>query len=252
VHGVITSKPPHLLEPVERNKVVKIKRMFIDVGATSRKEVEELGIRIGDPIAPWSPFTRSNTGRTVFGKAFDDRAGAFIAVEALKHIVETGVRHPNTFIAAVTVQEEVGLRGAATTAWIADHDVAIVTEVDIAGDVPGIKPTEAPTKLGMGPSIVTFDASMIPCQKLKEFIINVAEEEGIPYQLSIISRGATDGGRLHLYKTGRPSVVVGVPTRHIHSHVGVLHLEDLENAIRLIVEVVKRLDDETVKSLTAI
>ncbi|RLE94466.1 MAG: peptidase M28 [Thermoprotei archaeon] len=252
VIGVIASKPPHLLRPEERDKVIKIRDMFIDVGATSEKEVKEMGIRIGDPIAPWSPFMKSSQGKTYMGKAFDDRLGAFVAVEVLRYLKEANIDHPNTYYAAATVQEEVGLRGATTVGWVAEHDIAIIVEVDIAGDVPGIKPQEAPTKLGKGPSIVTFDASMIPNQKLKEFVIQVAEEAKIPYQLSVVPGGGTDAGRLHLYKEGRPSIVIGVPTRHIHSHVGVFHRDDLENAVRLIAEIIKRLDEEKVKEFTSI
>ena len=250
VHGVIESKPPHLLKEEEKGKVVKQENMFIDVGATSKDEVEKLGIRIGDPIVPWSPFMRSSAGKTVFGKAFDDRIGVFMAVEALRVLSEHDIQHPNTFMAVITVQEEVGLRGAQTSAYATEPDVAIIAEVDIAGDVPGISPYEAPTKLGKGPSIVTYDASMIPNQRLKNFIMDVAEEAKIPYQLSIVPRGGTDAGRFHLYRTGRPSVVIGVPTRNIHSHVSVLHLDDLENGVRLLAEVVKRLDKEKVKSFS--
>jgi len=252
VHGVIACKPPHLLKEEERGKVIKRDRMFIDVGATDKKEVEKLGVRIGDPIAPWSPFTKTALEKTVFGKAFDDRLGAFISAEVLRYLKENNVEHPNTLYSGMTVQEEVGLRGAATTSWVVDHDVAIVAEVDIAGDVPGITPSQAPSKLGKGPSILTFDASMIPNQRLKEFIIRIAEENKIPYQLSIVARGGTDAGRFHLYKSGRPSIVIGVPTRHIHSHVGVFHIDDLENAIRLLIEVVKNLNEEEVKNLTSL
>ncbi|RLE85152.1 MAG: peptidase M28 [Thermoprotei archaeon] len=252
VKGVVASKPPHLLKPEERDKVVKMDQMFIDVGATSKKEVEELGIRIGDPITPWSPFTESSTGKTFMGKAFDDRLGAFAGIEALRYLREGNIEHPNTLYVAATVQEEVGLRGASTVGWTVDHDVAIVAEVDIAGDVPGIKAHEAPAKLGKGPSILTFDSSMIPNQKLKEFVIEVAEEAKIPYQLSIVARGGTDAGRLHLYKEGRPSIVIGVPTRHIHSHVAIFHRDDLENMVRLLVEIVKRLDEEKVKQFNTI
>jgi len=248
VMGVIASKPPHLLPPAQREKVVKIDSMYIDVGATSEEEIKKLGIRVGDPAAPWSPFQMSVTGKTMFAKAFDDRIGAFIAMEALRYLKKSGEKHPNTYYAAATVQEEVGLRGAESVKWLADHDVAIVTEVDIAGDVPGIKPREAQSKLGHGPSILTYDRSMIPNQKLKEFVIKVAEEAKIPYQLSAMARGGTDAGRLHLYREGRPSIVIGIPTRHIHSHVGVVHKEDVENAVRLIVELIKRLDEKTVNS----
>lgn len=249
--GVIASKPPHLLKEEERNKVITIDQMYIDVGASSKEEVEKMGIRIGDPIVPWSPFSLANN-KVVFGKAFDDRIGAFLAIEALRYIAENKISHPNTYYATATVQEEVGLRGAQTTSFLVEPDVAIVAEVDIAGDVPGINPAEAPTAIGKGPSIVTFDASMIPNEKLKEFVINVAEECKIPYQLSVVPGGGTDGGRFHLYKTGCPSVVIGIPTRHIHSHVGILSLSDVENAVKLIVELVRRLDSETVESFATI
>lgn len=251
VMGVIASKPPHLLTPEERQKVVTMDRMFIDVGATSEEEVKSLGVRLGDPVAPFSPFTVSATGKTIMGKAFDDRLGAFIAVEAMRILKENNVEHPNTLYAAATVQEEVGLRGAQTVGWAVDHDLAIVTEVDIAGDVPGIDPRDAQAKLGKGPTIVTFDASMIPNQKLKEFVIEVAEDAKIPYQLSVVAKGGTDAGRLHLYKSGRPSIVIGVPTRHIHSHVSIVHLDDVVNAVKLIAELVKRLDSATVGSFSS-
>lgn len=251
VLGVIASKPPHLLTPEERQKVVQISQMFIDVGATSKEEAEKLGIRVGDPVAPWSPFTRMAFEDRIMAKALDDRIGAFIAMEALRALREQDVEHPNTYYAAATVQEEVGLRGAETVGWVVDHDIAIVTEVDIAGDVPGIKPHEAQAKLGKGPTIVTFDRSMIPNQKLKEFVIQVAEECKIPYQLTAVS-GGTDAGRLHLYRGGRPSIVIGVPTRHIHSHVSIASLADVENAVKLVVELVKRLDEKTVNSFRSI
>lgn len=251
VPGVIASKPPHLLTPEERQKVVQISQMFIDVGASSKEEVEKLGVRIGDPIAPWSPFARTAIPDRVMAKAFDDRIGAFIAMEVLRLLAENGVEHPNTYYAAATVQEEVGLRGAETVGWVVDHDIAIVAEVDIAGDVPGIKPHEAPAKLGKGPSIVVYDRSMIPNQKLKEFVIQVAEEAKIPYQLSAVT-GGTDAGRLHLYRGGRPSIVIGVPTRHIHSHVSILSLSDVENTVKLVVELVRRLDEDTVRSFTSV
>jgi len=251
VQGVIASKPPHILKPEERGKVVTIDQMFIDIGATSKKEVEELGVKIGDPIVPWSPFNTSPTGKTFFGKAFDDRIGVFVAAEVLKTLKTKNIEHPNTLVSAATVQEEVGLRGASTIAWLVKPDVAIITEVDIAGDVPGIPPHKAPSKLGKGPTIVSYDSSMIPNQRFREFVIQVAEEAKIPYQLSIVPRGGTDGGRIHLFMEGRPCIVIGVPTRHIHSHVSIVHKDDLENAVKLIIEVIKRLDQETVKSFTS-
>jgi putative aminopeptidase FrvX len=250
VHGVIGAKPPHILPQEERKKVVEKKDMFIDMGATSQEEVEEAGVKVGDPVVPWSPFSLVRDGKVAMGKAFDDRIGAFVFIEAIRRMKEQAIAHPNTVYGAATVQEEVGLRGATTVAHVVDPDVAIVLEVDIAGDVPGIKPHEALTKLGQGPGLLTFDGSMIPNQPLKEFVINVARQAQIPLQLSQIRGGGTDAGRIHISRAGCPSVVVTVPTRHIHSHVGLLSLKDTENAVRLVIELVKRLNSETVEGFT--
>jgi len=252
VPGVIAAKPPHILPQEERSKVVTKSQMYIDVGCSSEEEVEELGVKMGDPVVPWSPFSIIRDGKVAMGKAFDDRIGAFVLMEAIRRIKEGKIEHPNTVYGAATVQEEVGLRGATTISHVVDPDVAIVLEVDIAGDVPGIKPQDAPTKMGEGPGLLTYDRSMIPNQPLKEFVIKVAKEAGIPLQLSQVSGGSTDAGRIHMSRAGCPSVVISVPTRHIHSHVGLLSLEDVDNAIRLVIELLKRLDAATVEGFTAL
>lgn len=252
LNGVIAAKPPHLLTEEERLKVVEKKKMFIDIGATSGKEAAEAGVKIGDPVVPLSPFTLIRDKKAAMGKAFDDRVGAFIMMETIRRIKENAIFHPNAIYGAATVQEEVGLRGAQTVANLVDPDVALVFEVDISGDVPDVKPFEAPAKMGRGPSLITYDGSMVPNQPLKEFVIKTAKEMGITLQLSKIDRGGTDAGRIHLNRIGCPSVVICVPTRHIHSHVGLFSLEDVENAVKLVTELVKRLDMKTVKGFTAI
>jgi endoglucanase len=173
-------------------------------------------------------------------------------MEAIRRIKEGKIAHPNTVYGAATVQEEVGLRGAQTIAHVVDPDVALVLEVDIAGDIPGIKPQEALAKMGEGPGLLTFDRSMIPNQPLKEYVIKVAREAQIPLQLTQIAGGGTDAGRIHMSRAGCPSVVLSVPTRHIHSHVGLLSLKDTENAIRLVIELLKSLDAKTVEGFTAL
>jgi len=250
IQGVIAAKPPHLLPPEEQKKVVEKKSMHIDIGATSKKDAEHTGVRIGDPIVPWSPFSTIKDGKLGMGKAFDDRIGAFVAMEVVRRLDEHNAKHPNTVYGAATVQEEVGARGAATVAHVVDPDVAVVLEVDIAGDIPGVQPSEAPTKMGKGPSILTFDSSMIPNQLLKQCAINTAEKMKIPFQLSIVPAGGTDASRIHMSRAGCPSIVIGVPTRHIHSHVGILSFDDVENAIKLTLELVKRFDQETVNGFT--
>jgi putative aminopeptidase FrvX len=252
IMGVIASKPPHLIPQEDLNKVVKRQDMYIDIGATSKKEAEDMGVRIGDPVIPWSPFSIIKGGTVAMGKAFDDRIGAFIAMETVRRLSEGKIEHPNTIFGAATVQEEVGLRGAATVAHVVDPDAAIVLDVDIAGDVPGVTPKEAPSAMGKGPCLVTYDATMIPNQPFKDFVIRTAEEMKVPLQLTQVARGGTDAGRIHISRAGCPSVVLGVATRHIHSHVGLLSLEDVENAIRLTMELIKRLDEDTVRSFTTI
>jgi len=263
VPGIIASKPPHLLSPEERKKVVEKDKMYIDVGCSNKKEVEELGIQIGDPAVPLSHFSilekrafdtkngqeiEKGSMQTAMGKAFDDRIGAYIAAEVIRRLTQEQIPHPNTVIGAATTQEEVGTRGARTVSWLADPDVCLTLEVDIAGDVPGIESSQAATAIGKGPSIVTFDASLIPNPGLKEMVIDTAIKHKIPFQLSQIARGGTDAGAIHIQRAGCPSIVLGIPTRHIHSHVGILSLEDVQNCIQLVLELIKNLDQQTVDS----
>lgn len=252
LHGIIAAKPPHILKDDERKKLMEKRDMFIDIGASSDKEAREMGVKIGDPVVPYSPFSLIKNGSIAMGKAFDDRIGAFVSLLVAKELKTKNLSYPNTYFGAATVQEEVGLRGAMTISHIVEPDVAIVIEVDIAGDIPDVEPFEAPSKLGKGPSIITYDASMIPNQNLKRFVIKTAEENKIPYQLSMMARGGTDAGRIHTGRAGCPSIVIGVPTRHIHSHVGLLSLSDTENTVKLVVELIKKMDKEVVESFTRI
>jgi len=248
VVGVLGAKPPHLLESEERKKMVEKKDMYIDVGARSEEEAREMGLRPGDPIIPVSEFTVLSHAGRYLSKAFDDRVGCALAIQALRQLAEEG--HPNTVYAVGTVQEEVGLRGAKTSAFAINPDVAIVLEVDIAGDVPGIKPEETSVKMGSGPSLLVYDARMIPNLKLRDLVVATAEELEIPLQFSAMPGGATDGGQIHLHGEGVPTVVIGVPTRHIHSHNAILCREDYDQTLRLVVALVAKLDTDTVAGLT--
>ncbi|MBE0447231.1 MAG: M42 family metallopeptidase [Actinobacteria bacterium] len=247
VPGVIGSKPPHLLSPEERKKVVEIKDMFIDIGASSDGEVREMGVRPGDPIVIDSPFTRMKKDNMLMGKAMDDRVGCAVFVEVIKRLKD--VEHPNTVFGVGTVQEEVGLRGAKTSAEFIDPDVAFAAEVSIAGDTPGVRENEAQAKLGKGPAIVVLDGSLIPNIKLRDLVVQTAEENEIPHQFQAGTRGGTDAGRIHLHGIGVPSLVIGVPTRYIHSSIAVIDHSDFENTVKLMVEVIRRLDSDRVKNL---
>ncbi len=246
--GVIGAKPPHLLSPDDRKKVIEKNEMYIDIGACSKAEVEEAGVKAGDPIIPRADFVELASGKTYLSKAFDDRVGVALAISVLEKLQEK--EHPNTVFGVATVQEEVGIRGATTSVRAVDPHVAIVLESDIAGDVPGIKPEESTVKLGKGPTIVIFDARMIPNQKLRELALRVAEEKSIPVQISYIEGGATDGAAIHLHHTGVPTLVIGVAARHIHSHSSIIHREDYDHAVALLSELILRLDGQTVSELT--
>ena len=250
VTGVIGAKPPHLLAADERDKVVKKKDMFIDIGATSKTEVEAAGVRLGDPVVPDSEFVVLANGKTYLSKAFDDRVGCALVVDVLRHFNGNGNSHPNDLYGVATVMEEVGIRGATTSARAVDPDVAIILESDIAGDVPGIKDEESSIKMGAGPTMLIYDARMIPNLALRDLVIDTARELEIPLQFSAIQGGATDGGAIHLHGTGVPTVVIGVAARHIHSHGAILHRDDYDRAVRLIAALVEKLDPETVARLT--
>lgn len=249
VVGVIGAKPPHLVPADERNKVVAKKDMYIDIGATSMEEVEAAGIRPGDPVAPRADFVQLSNGRSYLSKAFDDRVGTAVVISTMQSLQDS--EHPNTVYGVATVMEEVGVRGATTSVRAVDPDVAIILESDIAGDVPGIKPEESSVKLGKGPSALIYDARMIPNLKLRDLVMDTAAEEGVPLQLSYVEGGATDGAAIHLHDTGVPTVVIGVPARHIHSHSSIIHREDYDHAVDLILALIKRLDKATVAALTA-
>jgi endoglucanase len=246
--GIIGAKPPHLLAPDDRKKVVEKREMYIDIGLSSADQVSEAGVRIGDPIVPDAGFEVLAGGKTYLSKAWDDRVGCALVVDALRHFGDA--EHPNTLFGVATVQEEVGLRGAKTSAAAIEPDVAIVLESDIAGDVPGIEPEQSAVRLGQGPTLLVYDARMIPNIKLRDLLIDTAAELEIPLQFSAIPGGGTDGGAIHLHHTGVPTVVIGIAARHIHSHGGIIHRDDYDNGVKLLTGLVARLDAETVAGLT--
>ena len=208
-----------------------------------------MGVRVGDPITPVSPFAVMANGDVYLGKAFDNRVGCTLAVQALRQLAAEG--HPNTLYAVGTVMEEPGLRGAKTAAFAVNPDVGIVLESLIAGGVPGIRPEECAVEMGGGPSVLIEDQRMIPNLKLRDLVAETAEELGIPLQFSAMIYGATDGFQIHLNDEGVPTVVIGVPTRHVHSPNSILGRDDYDQTLRLVVALVKKLDAETVADLTA-
>ena len=247
ITGVIGSKPPHILSAAERKKPVEIKDMFIDIGASSKEEAEEFGVKPGDSVVPYFEFTQMNNEKMLLAKAWDNRIGCAIAIEVLNELKEAA--HPNVVYGVGTVQEEVGLRGARTSAHLIEPAIAFGVDVGIAGDTPGVSDNDADSKLGDGPQLVLYDASMISHKGLRDLVVNTAKEKDIPFQYTSMPGGGTDSGAIHLTADGVPTLSITIATRYIHSHAAMLHRDDFENAVKLIVEVIKELDDETLEKI---
>ncbi len=245
--GVIGAKPPHLLPPDERSKVVEKKDMYIDIGVRSKDAAVEAGVRPGDCVVPVGPFQVMADGKAYMGKAFDDRAAVALMVDLFRHFSTNS--HPNVLYGVGTVQEEVGLRGATTSAEVVNPDVCLTLEVDLCGDLPGIQPQESSTKLGGGPSMWLLDARMIPNLKLRDLVIDTAAELGIPMQFSAYTGAGADGGAVHIHRSGVPTVVLGIPVRHVHSSGGIMHRDDYDRMLQLVIALIGKLDTETVAGL---
>ncbi len=247
--GVISSTPPHFLSKERRNSVMAIGDLFIDIGASSSQEViESFGISLGDPVAPATEFTPMQKENYYMAKAFDNRVGMACAIQAAQILVrEEG--HPNTLISAGTVQEEVGLRGAQSLANKVQPDVAIVLEGPPADDTPGFAPSESQGCLGGGVQIRLHDPSAIMNPRLADLAIETAQREGIPHQVTVRSSGGTDAGSFSNANHGVPCVVLGVPSRYIHSHNAIIDIQDYLCMVKLTVALVKRLNQEKVNEL---
>ncbi|MDE4907213.1 M42 family metallopeptidase [Methanogenium marinum] len=237
VPGVIGAKPPHLLSPEERKKVVKIEDFFIDIGATSAEDVAGLGIEIGTPVTIDREFTELANNR-VTGKAMDNRVGVALLIKALKETTT-----PHTIYGVFTVQEELGLKGAKVSAFTLDPDCAIATDVTIPGDHPGVTKKEATPVMGKGPVLVLVSAQgrgLMADWKLADWLREAADEADIPYQLEVGTGGNTDATIIHLVRGGIPSIPLSIPARYIHSPVEIVDIGDVEAGVSLLLAALKQ------------
>ncbi|GBE18291.1 MAG TPA: M42 family peptidase [Euryarchaeota archaeon] len=238
IPGVIGSKPPHLMEEKERDKVVKAKDMFIDVGAGDSEAAKKLGVTVGDYITFDMPFKELKSG-LISGKSFDNRLGCAVMIEVMKK-----VKTNHTVVAVGTVQEEIGLKGARTSAYTLEPDVALALDVAPAGDFPGTKPEESRIKLGGGPVITVADGrgrGIITHPSVRDSLIAAADEGKIQYQLEVGDGGTTDATAIQLTRGGVLSGVVSVPTRYIHTPVEVAGKKDVEDTVKLVVAYIEGL-----------
>jgi putative aminopeptidase FrvX len=239
-HGVIGTSPPHILSEKERTRPIPLEKLFVDVGATSRQEASDMGIRIGDPLTIHYPFLELADGY-VTGKAFDDRAGCAVLIETACRLAE--VELPMKTVFSFAFGEEVGLRGARTAAYRIDPDLALAVEGTIGADTPGVDEENQPTRLGRGPAISVADRSIIVSPRVVAALESAAEAASIPYQHKLPTYGGSDAGAIHLTRGGVLAGIVSVPCRFIHSPISTLRLNDFENSIRLVAEFVRSLPD---------
>jgi len=239
VAGVIGSKPVHVMEDEEKKKAIAAKDMFIDVGASSQDDASSMGIEPGVPASLDQKLVEL-ANDTVTGKAFDDRAGGAVLITALQRLA--GMGFEPSVMGVFTVQEEVGLKGARTSAFGLNPDVAIAIDTCIPGDHPGIKKTDSAIQVGKGPVITVMDAGgrgLITHPKVLEWLCETAKANDIPYQMDVTESGTTDASAISLTREGIPSGVISVATRYIHTPVELLSLKDLERCAELVVEAIK-------------
>ncbi len=235
--GIIGSKPPHIQKEEERKKIVTFDEMFIDIGAENRDDVKAMGVKVGDSVVFDVAF-RSIGKDIVMGKAFDNRAGCSVMVETFKALEKTDC----TVYAAGTVQEELGLRGAGTAAYGLDPDVGIALDVTIAGDIPGVREFDTTVKIGKGPALTVSDSGLVTHPKILRWFMDAAAENKINYQLETGLLGSTDAARIALTRQGIPSGTISVPARYIHSPTGMINLKDVQNAAKLAIAVVQKIE----------
>lgn len=243
VVGVIGRKAIHLLEDEERKKKPEVKDYWIDIGASNREEAEAL-ISLGD-VATYQWEFQELLGDRVTARGFDNKMGTFIVAEALRLLKEEGGLHPGVGVYSVaTVQEEIGLRGAKTSAYGIGAQTGLAVDVNHAIDTPGLSKTRYGTlDLGKGPSVMRgANANPITFKLLRE----AAAKEGIPYQIDVAPGGTgTDGNAMQLNQAGMAVGILGVALRYMHTPCEVLSLVDVENCARLMAAYCRMITPET-------
>jgi len=244
IYGVIGAKAPHGMKPEEREKVQAVKDMYVDIGVKSKEEALELGIQLGNYATPKSDFTVMSNPNYLVAKAWDDRVGALIATDVVKNL--KGVDHVCDVYAVGTVQEEVGLRGAKTAAYKIEPDIAIALDVTTADDVPGGDNT---CKMGIGVTLGVGDYSVLGHRGFIKVLASICEDLKLDVQYNVLLAGGTDSGEIHKTKEGVINVTLSIPSRYIHSHLGIIHRKDYCDTVTLITEFAKRLDNKMLNEL---
>jgi putative aminopeptidase FrvX len=242
--GVVGSMAPHGMKPEVRKNVMDLKDVFLDIGVTTKQEVLDLGIQIGDMITPRSEFVTLANPNFIAAKAWDDRIGALIVAQIMRNL--KGKSTKATIVGVGTVQEEVGLRGAKTAAYMIDPDIAITLDVTVADDTPK---GDKRIILGKGITLEVADSSHFGHKGLLTHLKALAKEMKFDVQLELLAAGGTDSGEIHKSKSGVMAITVSIPSRYIHSHYALIHKKDVAETIELLTRFVAEMDLTTFKKL---
>jgi len=231
VPGVIGRKPIHLMESDERGKGPKMSDLWIDIGARDRKDAEK-AVAVSDPVTVDVSFTVLR-GNVVTARGFDDRVGAFVVAEVVRECAARADKLNVAVFGVSTVQEEIGLRGARTSAFGIDPHAGIAVDVGFSSDCPGVDAKRVgEVSLGKGP-ILHRGANINPV--LGGMLVKAAEERGIPYQMQAEPRATgTDANAIQVTRSGVAAALVSIPNRYMHTPVECVSLDDLDNTIALI------------------
>lgn len=233
----------HVATPAERSQVIPRNNIFLDTGARTPEEAKALGIAPGDPVVPDSPFQILNGTQNYLGKAWDDRIGCAVLIEAMRRLAT--LPHRNQIFFVATTQEEIGLRGARTAANLVKPDLGLALEGGIANDQGG-HPEETQAHLGGGPGIFLYDSSAIPNRKLVKFVEDTATANRIPLQLDLVQGYGDDLAEMQESGTGAPTLNIVTPVRYTHAHNGVVNRGDFDQTVDLMVDLLQHLDQATV------
>jgi putative aminopeptidase FrvX len=248
VHAVSNLRDAHLVASEERAKLLNTRDLiYLDLGAKNSDEVADLGIQPGDPIVPDSQFAILNGTKNYLGKAWDDRAGCAILLDVMSRFAHNP--HSNQLFYAATVQEEIGLRGAHTSAEEIKPDVAIALEAGVTRDIPGTKLDEAQEILGGGPGIFLYNTSELPNHKFVTLARQTAHEKSIPLQDELIVIYGDDAAEIQKSNGGVPTITIVVPTRYTHGHNSIINRADYDRTVDLVVALIQRLDAAAVARL---